>query len=175
MSTLEAVREDRAPAGSETAAAPRHPRLAALWFWIKRYAPPEISGTLTMVAAGLLVSEAAAPAVVVAIVGSIAESVGFYAVAGIAVWREQRRNLPGRGRVRILLRVLGLLVVEFGPAELIDTLLIRPGLLTVALFVVPHTGLALIAGKVVADVAFYVLAATAFRVSEKTGIRGASA
>jgi hypothetical protein len=150
----------------------RQSRLRALWFWVKRYAPPEISGTVTMVLSGMLVAGLGAPAVVVGIVATVAESVGFYAIAGVGVWREQRRNFPDRGRLRILVRVLGLLLVEFGTAELLDTLLVRPGALTVALLFIPNVAVALVAGKVVADIVFYVLAATAFRVTEKTGMRG---
>jgi hypothetical protein len=150
----------------------RRSRLRALWFWVKRYAPPEISGTITMVLIGMFVAGLGAPAVVVGIAATVAESVGFYAIAGVTVWREQRRNFPDHGRVRILVRVIGLLLVEFGSAELLDTLLVRPGALTFALLLVPNVAVALVAGKVVADVVFYVLAATAFRVTEKTGLRG---
>jgi hypothetical protein len=175
MSIAEAVREEQPRTESAPAPAPRPKRLTALWFWIKRYAPPEIAGTATMVAGGMAVAALGAPVWLVGIVGAFAESVGFYSAAAVGVWREQRRNFPERGRVRIVLRVLGLLLFEFGPAELLDTLVVRPGLLTLALVGIPHTGLALIAGKVVADVVFYILAATAFRVSEKSGVRGDAA
>jgi hypothetical protein len=141
-------------------------------FWAKRYLPPEIAGTATMLAAGLAASAAGLPPVLVGIAASEGEGVGFYAVAGVSVWREQRRNFPDRGRLRILLRVLGLLLFEFGPAELLDTFLLRPLALTLAVQFIPAVAWALIAGKVVADIVFYVLAATAFRVSERAGIRG---
>lgn len=148
-------------------------RLRALRFWIKRYAPPEIGGTLTMVLAGVAVSALGAPVWLVGVAAAVAEGVGFYAVAGIAVWREQRRAFPERGRVRILTRVLGLLLFEFGSAELLDTFLVRPVAIMIGVQLLPHVAGGLIAGKLVADIAFYVLAATAFRVSEKTGVRGA--
>ena len=141
-------------------------------FWLRRYLPAEAAGTLTMLAAGIAVAGLSVPAVVIGIVASQAESVGFYAVAGIAVWREQRRVAPSRGRLRSLLKVLLLLVLEFGPAELLDTLLVRPLFMTIAVLAIPDLGWALVAGKIAADVVFYVLAATAFRVTEKTGARG---
>jgi hypothetical protein len=174
MSIAEAVREETplAQAAESTAAPQRRRWYVVLWFWIKRYAPPEIAGTATMVAGGMLVSALGAPVWLVGLVGALAESLGFYAVAGIGVWREQRQAFPGRGRPRILLRVLGLLIVEFGPAELLDTFLVRPIALTLGVQLLPHVAAGLIAGKAVADVAFYVLAAVAFRVSQRTGIRG---
>lgn len=152
------------------AAKPRRRGLRALWFWIKRYLPPELAGTATMLVAGVAV--ASAPAVVIGLVGTAAENVGFYSVAAVTVWREQRVNFPDDGLLRRLRRVAVLLVLEFGPAELLDTLLVRPLALTLAVHVVPNIGVALLVGKLVADVVFYVLAATAFRVTEKTGVRG---
>ncbi|WP_052226545.1 hypothetical protein [Microbacterium mangrovi] len=169
MDATEAATRELPPAA---VVQPRRSWLLALWFWVRRYAPPEVSGTVTMVLSGTAVAALGAPAVVVGLVATIAESVGFYAIAGIAVWREQRRNFPALGRLRILARVIGLMLVEFGSAEVLDTVLVRPASLTVALLFIPNVAVALVAGKVVADVVFYVLAATAFRVTEKTGLRG---
>jgi hypothetical protein len=170
MRTAEIVEED----GQEAVAVPPvgHRRLRNLWFWLQRYAPPEVAGTLTMVLVGLGVSALGAPVWLVGIAAAVAEGIGFYAVAGIVVWKEQRRAFPDRGRFGILIRVLGLLVFEFGPAELLDTFLVRPLAIMVGVQLLPAVTWGLIAGKVVADIAFYVLAGTAFRVSEKSGIRG---
>ena len=170
MRSADVVEED-AQAGT-AAPAMGHPRLRAVWFWIKRYAPPEIAGTLTMVLAGMAVSGLGAPVWLVGIAAALAEGVGFYAVAGISVWREQRRAFPDRGPVGILIRVLGLLLFEFGPAELLDSFLVRPVAIMLGVQLLPVVAWGLVAGKVVADIAFYILAATAFRVSEKTGVRG---
>lgn len=154
------------------AAPPRTGRLLrALWFWIKRYLPPELAGTATMLIGGIAVAAASAPAVVIGIVGTAAENVGFYSVAAITVWREQRQNFPDDGMLRRARRVVVLLALEFGPAELLDTFLIRPLALTLFVHLLP-TAWGLVVGKLIADVVFYVLAATAFRVTEKTGVRG---
>lgn len=165
---------ERVPAAAHAARPPRR-ALRALWFWIKRYLPPELAGTATMLIAGVAVAAAAAPAVVIGLVGTAAENVGFYSVAAVTVWREQGVNFPDDGLLRRLRRVAVLLVLEFGPAELLDTLLVRPLALTLAVHLLPNIGAGLLVGKLVADVVFYVLAATAFRVTEKTGVRGDAA
>jgi hypothetical protein len=170
MRTADVVEEDTH--ADTVVPAMRHPRLWAMRFWVIRYAPPEIAGTLTMVVAGIAVAGLGAPVWLVGIAAALAEGIGFYAVAGIAVWKEQRRAFPERGRAGILIRVLGLLLFEFGPAELLDTFLVRPVAIMLGVQLLPDVVWGLIAGKVVADIAFYVLAATAFRVSEKTGVRG---
>lgn len=144
----------------------------SLVFWVRRYLPAEIAGTLTMVVAGVAVSGLAVPALVIGIVATQAESLGFYAVAGVAVWREQRRVAPDRSRTRTLVKTIVLMVFEFGPAELLDSLLVRPLLVTLAVWVIPDIAAALVLGKLLSDVVFYVLAATAFRATETAGVRG---
>ena len=124
-----------------------------------------------MVLAGMAASRLGAPVWLVGIAAALTEGVGFYAVAGIAVWREQRRAFPDRRRTGILIRVLGLLLFEFGPAEVLDSFLVRPLAIMLGVQLLPDVAWGLIAGKVVADIAFYILAATAFRVSQKTGAR----
>lgn len=163
---------ERVPSAAHAARPRAHRALRALVFWIKRYLPPELAGTATMLVAGVAVAAAAAPAIVIGLVGTAAENVGFYCVAAITVWREQRLNFPDDGVLRRVRRVAVLLVLEFGPAELLDTFLVRPLALTLAVHLLPDIALGLIVGKLAADVVFYVLAATAFRVTEKTGVRG---
>ncbi|MFE1645586.1 hypothetical protein ACFM35_08430 [Microbacterium sp. P01] len=147
-------------------------RLRRLLFWVRRYLPAELAGTATMLVAGLGVAALGAPPVVVGLAGAQGENVGFYLVAGLWVWREQRHRFPALGRVRLALRLLKLMLLEFGPAELLDTLLLRPLFLTLAVHFVPQVAWALLVGKVSADIVFYVLAATAFRVTEVAGLRG---
>ena len=64
-----------------------------------------------------------------------------------------------------------LLLAEFGPAELLDTLLIRPAALTLGVFLLPDPLWGLLAGKVFADIIFYAVAAGAFTITAKTGLR----
>jgi hypothetical protein len=64
-----------------------------------------------------------------------------------------------------------LLLAEFGPAELLDTLLIRPAALTLGVWLLPDPIWGLLAGKVVADVIFYAVAAGSFTITAKTGLR----
>lgn len=162
---------ERVPVAAHAAPPRARARWRTLWFWVTRYLPPEIAGTATMLIGGVAVAAASAPALVVGIVGTLAENVGFYSVAAISVWREQQRNCPDDGVLRRARRVVVLLVLEFGPAELLDSFLVRPLALTLCVHLLP-TAWGLVVGKLVADVVFYVLAATAFRVTEKAGVRG---
>ena len=65
------------------------------------------------------------------------------------------RELMQRGGVRALPIAMRDLFLEFGPAEAVDILLVRPASLYAGLSVAPHPALGIVMGKVVADLSFY--------------------
>ena len=64
-----------------------------------------------------------------------------------------------------------LLLAEFGPAELLDSLLIRPAALFLGVLLLPDPVWGLLAGKIVADLVFYAMAAGAFTFTDRAGLR----
>jgi hypothetical protein len=116
--------------------------------WLRRYLPAELVCTVTALlgawaAAALSGSPAAA-----ALAGTWGENVGFY---GIMLNREIAQRGPCS-----LPTVIGDLVLEFGLAEALDSLLLRPALMYAGLMLAPNTALGVVAGKVAADLVFYV-------------------
>jgi len=121
-----------------------------------RYGPAEIGATL----GALLASAVAAPFAMVAATayaGAIGDGVGFYAVLFI---RDIRRQPPGSSR-RVATTVRGL-VTEFGPAELLDTVAIRPLAVYLATRWLGDATAGVVGGKIAADAVFYALAITAY-------------
>ncbi|WP_344060379.1 hypothetical protein [Microbacterium pumilum] len=100
-------------------------------------------------------------------------TVGFYGVLVLTVLREQLALLGrGRGRLpRALTRSLALLLAEFGVAEITDTFFLRPTLMMAGVVLIVDPVWGLLAGKLVADVLFYAVAAVCYRITERTGIR----
>jgi hypothetical protein len=156
------------PKEAETSAdAPSRRR--GIVFWIVRYLPAEIAGTAAMVLAGLLVTVGTDSAAVIALAALLGEIVGFYTVLAVTIYAEQAQvSTTVHGAIG---RTGMLLVAEFGVAELLDTLLIRPAALMLGVWLLPDPLWGLLAGKVVADVIFYAIAAGAFTVTDKTGLR----
>lgn len=162
----EAAADDTADAATEVAAASTR---RGIVFWIVRYLPAEIVGTAAMVLAGLAVTIWTDAPALIAIAALIGESIGFYSVLAITIYAEQSAVSPTRRRA--VARTFMLLLAEFGPAELLDTLLIRPAALMLGVWLLPDPMWGLLAGKVVADVIFYAIAAGAFTITAKTGLR----
>jgi hypothetical protein len=88
-----------------------------------------------------------------ALVAALAESLAFYAVVVARDMRARHRH----GNTAAA--TISDLIAEFGPAEVLDTLLVRPLAMYVGTAATGNiTGVVL--GKVVADVAFYAVAVT---------------
>lgn len=145
-------------------------RRRGILFWMRRYLPAEVAGTALMLGAGLAVTLWTDAAAAVALAALLGEIVGFYAVLAVSVYLEQRS--AARSRRRALARTGMLLIAEFGAAEVLDTLLIRPIALVAGVWLLGDPVWGLLVGKVVADVVFYAIAAGAFTLTARTGLRG---
>jgi hypothetical protein len=130
--------------------------------WGRRYLPCEIAGTAGELGGAGLAYLMTGSITAAAIVATIGASAGYYAAAYTAAVRTTYANhshLPWLPRL-LVANALALrsVAIEFGPAEVIDTLLIRP----LAYYLGPLLFGGMVAGwifaKVVADIGFYVLA-----------------
>ena len=145
------------------------PRRRGIVFWVVRYLPAEVAGTAALVLGGLLATLWTDAAPLIALAALLGEIIGFYAVLAVTIYIEQapvstsRRRAVGRTAV--------LLVAEFGAAELLDTFLVRPAALMLGVWLIPDPLWGMLAGKVAADIVFYAVAAGAFTVTAKTGLR----
>ena len=107
--------------------------------WVVRYLPLEVLGTLAALGAAWIAYQASGSLAVAAIAGALGESVGYYALVVVRAARGHRasarvRRLPGRGRRAWAVTWLTArsVAAEFGPAELVDSFLVRPALLWAA-------------------------------------------
>lgn len=145
-------------------------RRRGIAFWVRRYLAAELVGTVTMVVAGLGIALWTQAPALIALAALVGEIVGFYTVIAAIVYLEQLRA----GRRRAAPAAAALLVAEFGAAELLDTLVVRPAALMLGVLLIPDAIWGLLAGKIAADLVFYAVAAGAFTITERAGLRGAS-
>jgi hypothetical protein len=145
--------------GSIGAATVRRSRLRV---WFKRYLPAELVGTAAAVGAAVVAASGGIERAVIA--AAWAEAIAFYAFVTV---REFRRTRSGRHTAPAALLAVRDVVAEFGIAEAADTILLRP--LAMYGFAASFGGLipGVIAGKLVADVAFYGLAIPAYELRER--------
>ena len=138
--------------------------------WLRRYLPAEIAGTTAALLGLTMALQAEQSMATTAVVGVWSEVIGFYGAIVVQEWlAEQRRHRQSlanpmplctfytsvRQTIGFLSRLLRNLVLEFGAAELLDPLILRPALLMLAMQLISDLPVALIAGKVTADLVFY--------------------
>lgn len=130
--------------------------------WVRRYLPCEIAGTVGefggAVVAYLLTGSMAAAA----ITATVGASAGYYAAAYTSAVRWAYREHSHRGwatRATVAnLFALRSVAIEFGPAELIDSIAIRPLAYYLGPMMFGNVVAGWIFGKLLSDIGFYVLA-----------------
>ena len=155
----------------EVDATPGRPRGGRAREWFGRYAPAEVAATLGAVLAATM-AERFGVAAVTAYAGAIGEALAFYAVL---FTRDLRANGTSVPRRRAGARTVRNLVLEFGPAELVDTLVSRPLLMYLGTHLTGRAWLGVILGKIAADIIFYALAIAGYEIRKSVAARAASA
>ena len=132
--------------------------------WLRRYLPAELLATLCAVLGGLLAG-ASGPALA-AFGGTWGENLGYY---GTMLTRELRARRARKGRLTpaATLRIVRNLVLEFGGAELLDSLLIRPAAMFAAIRLSGNLALGIFLGKLAADLTFYLPTILAYELRQR--------
>lgn len=129
--------------------------------WSRRYLPLEIAGwvgELGGAAAGYMWTGSLAAAALVATIGGL---VAYYVPAYVNAVRWSLPHCWGVGGAaarhgRAHLLAIRSLAIEFGPAEAVDTFVVRPGLIYAGPILLDDVLWGWIVGGFVADVLFYV-------------------
>ena len=127
--------------------------------WIRRYLPCEIAGTVGELGGAAIAYLATGSLAAAAITATIGASAGYYATAYVSALRwtyGQRKGRNWAARV-VLANLLALrsVAIEFGPAEMIDSIAIRPVAFYLGPLMFDNVIAGWIFGKLVSDVAFY--------------------
>ena len=123
--------------------------------WLRRYGIAEVVGVVTALLAAWLADALGANTVGVAYAGVVGENLGFYGTMITRQVAADRRAASGAYGGRGVLSTARDLLLEFGPAELLDSLVLRPLAMGIGVrFLGREAGI--VAGKLVADVTFYI-------------------
>ena len=120
--------------------------------WMGRYVVPEVIGTLAAVAAGWLTRQTTGSAWAAAWGAVLGETIGFYT----PILLRDTRGHHGRARLRALRAQLTGTLIEFGPAEILDTAT-RPALMYAGPLLTGDLTTGTVLGKIAADLLFYAL------------------
>lgn len=137
--------------------------------WLRRYGPAEGLSLVATLGAAAAATRAGSPEIGRALAATWAGNLAYFGyLLGQDVW-QTRRALRAQGRpytAGTLGRNIRALVVEFGVAEVLDSLLVRPALLLWLPRWLHSVPLGVLAAKLAADVTFYVPTILSYELSK---------
>ncbi len=136
--------------------------------WLDRYLLPEIVAIATALGGAHVFSlfNHGAHQVLLSYAAAWSENIGYYSVI---LWRDYKKERrihqlsPGRA-VAVVLRHVA---IEFGVAESIDSLFLRPACMYAGFELFSDPNAAVLAGKLSADIGFYAVAVCGYELRQK--------
>jgi len=138
--------------------------------WLKRYLTAEIISTVLSILVAWLIKESTNDRVLAAFVASAVGSVAFY---GVIVINDMRHSISHhrlrkkKYTLKSFWKDFRNLMVEFGPAELLDVLAIRPFFMYFIPTIMTNFVLGSFIGKTLADIVFYIPAILMYELRKK--------
>jgi hypothetical protein len=131
---------------------------ARVGVWLRRYIPAEVASLIGALLAAQLAWTLSGSVAAAVVAGAWGETTAYYATM---LARELVRTQA------TLLVTLRELVLEFGVAEALDSLLIRPAMMYAGAQLVADVRLGVVLGKLGADVLFYIPTIAAFELRRR--------
>jgi hypothetical protein len=130
--------------------------------WVRRYLPCEIAGTVGELGGAAVAYWLTGSMATAAITATVGASAGYYAAAYTNAVRWAYREYNDRPAVTRLvvanLFAFRSVAIEFGPAELIDSIAIRPLAYLFGPMIFDNVAAGWVFAKLVSDIGFYALA-----------------
>lgn len=142
--------------------------------WIARYLPPEIVGTVTAMLGAGLAYMFTQNNVAAAFAGTWGENLGYYGTVLLRDERASRKEHKAKNTpytISSYLRLIRDVIFEFGPAELLDSFIIRPFMMYIFPVLTGNLALGILLGKIAADIIFYIPAIIMFELRQFTKSR----
>lgn len=138
--------------------------------WIKRYLPSEIVGTITALASASIAHYYNNNGIFVAYLGSLGEALGFYStvlIQNILTRQKRNKELYQKFHYSDLVKIISSLLLEFGPAGLLDGLLLRPFFMYLFPVLLNNFSWGILVGKLVGDVSFFFLVILSYELKKR--------
>lgn len=138
--------------------------------WLKRYLPAEIVGTITAIGAASIAHLFYKNLIFTAYAGSLGEAIGFYSTVIIqSLLTKIKKNKVENKQFTFsdFSRIFTNIVLEFGPAGIIDGLVLRPFFMFVFPVLLGNFTLGILVGKIIGDITFYCLVILSYELKKK--------
>lgn len=138
--------------------------------WIKRYLPAEIVGTITAIGSASIAHIFYENLIFIAYAGSLGEAIGFYStifIQNIIAIGKKNKIENKQFQLSDLPKIIAYIILEFGPAGIIDGLLLRPFFMYLFPILMKNFTLGILIGKITGDFTFYILVILSYEIKKK--------
>jgi hypothetical protein len=138
--------------------------------WLKRYLPAEIVGTITAMIGASAAHAFSNNYILIAYAAVVSESVGFYStviVQRIVIQHKKQKKENSLFSFVQILKILADIVLEYGPAGVIDGLVLRPFFMYLFPILLGNFTLGIFVGKIVGDVTFYFFVILSYEINKR--------
>lgn len=134
--------------------------------WSRRYIPAECAAIAGTLIAGIIIHITFNNVLLTSIAAAWGDNLGFYSWV---LYSELKATLTKHKKITklSLITILRNIIVEFGPSEMLDSIVIRPVAMYTFPLLIQNLTLGLLLGKVFADTVFYSLTIGAFELRKK--------
>jgi len=138
--------------------------------WIKRYLLSDIISTILSLGTAWLIMERSGDRVLAAFIGSAVASLSFYlliAFSDIKKSLKQHKEEGNAYKIKSFLIDFRNLIIEFGPAEILDVIAVRPFFMYLIPTLIGNFILGTFIGKTIADAIFFAIAIVMYELRKK--------
>lgn len=135
--------------------------------WFQRYAIAELIGIILALIVSNLTMLLFNNAIIAAFLATWADNLGFYGTIIIndLKLRKKKDNKIG---IKSILKLARNIIIEFGPAEYLDSFAIRPFYLAIFPLLISNYSLAILIGTLLADVTYFIPTIISYEFRKKT-------
>jgi hypothetical protein len=138
--------------------------------WLRRYLPAEIVGTISALISANIAHAFYDNLIVVAYIATICEAIGYYStvvVLSILLENKKQKNQGKTLSFRGLFKISLGMILEFGPAGLLDEFVLRPFFMYLFPVLLQNFTLGIFFGKITADIVFYFLVIMSYEINKR--------
>lgn len=134
--------------------------------WLKRYLLAEILGLAIVLLVSNLVYFLFGNIILAAFLGTWSENITYY---GTIAYKDLKLRKQNHGQITFwgFLKVFRNIIVEFGPAEYLDSFIIRPFYMILFPYLIPNYSLAVLIASVLANITYYVPTIISYELRKK--------
>jgi len=138
--------------------------------WIKRYLLADIISTVLSLGTAWLIMEYGDDRVLAAFIGSAVASLSFYLLIAFSDVRKsikQHKQEDKTYKIKSFLIDFRNLIIEFGPAEILDVIAVRPFFMYLIPILIGNFLLGTFIGKMISDAIFFAIAIIMYELRKK--------